>query len=512
MKPLFTRPAISLPARLLGTIGNLATLAALAALTGCPEKRPDAAPPAALPSAAPATLPPPDWTTPPAPGPAVRWAPPAVDTWRLANGLTVWFLRQDQVPLASISLIVPRGAATDPAGKAGTTALMADMLDEGAGGLDALSLGDAFQRLGTDYEVSVGTDAVSAGVHLLADQADASLALLQTVLFKPDFPAAELERRKQQRIASLLAGEADPANSRAVVTRRMLFGDGYGGLPSDGVRGTVQKITLEDVKSQYQRVFTPDGAALIVVGALDKAAVEAMVAKYFAGWAPGAPVAPAALTPKPAEPGIYFIDHPGATQSAIAVVSRSAGANAPELYASLYYNWALGGAFMSRVNLKLREEKGYTYGARSSFSRWREAGIFSVGALVKAQFTRESITEIFNELKAAGSTRPISAQEIAEARGGLLLSFPGRFENMGAVAAQLAELPLYGRAPDWYTRWPAQVEGVTAAQVEALATGRAATGDSLVIIAGDRKTVEPTLSALNLPVHLCDAQGNLLTP
>lgn len=480
-------------------------------LGGCPEKRPDAPPPGAVPSAPP-SLGPPDRSAPPAPGPTVQWAPPAVDTWKLPNGLTVWFLPQTQVPLASVTLIVPRGGATDPAGKAGTTALMADMLDEGAGGLDAIALGEAFQRLGTDYEASVGTDATFVTIHALADQVDASLALMQTVVFKPDFPAAELDRRKQQRLASLLASEADPATSRAVVTRRMLFGDGYGGFPADGLRTTVQKITLADVKAHYPKVFTPEGAALVVVGALEKPAVSALATRYFGAWAPGTPATPVALAPQAAGPGVYLIDHPGATQSAISVVARAPGADAPDQFAGQLYNFALGGAFMSRVNLKLREEKGYTYGARSAYNRWRSAGFFSVGALVKAQFTRESVSEIFNELGAAGGAKPISAQEIAEARGSLLLSFPGRFENMGAVAGQLAELPLYGRAPDWYTQWPARVQAVTAPEIAALAAHHAATKDYIVVVAGDRKTVEPALAALDLPIRICDAQGTLLTP
>jgi zinc protease len=493
--------------------GIAVAVAATATACGSPRPEADAPPPPTPPSAAPpATQPPPDWSALPPLGPAPRYTPPTVETWTLANGVSVWFVPQTQVPLASVNLVIPRGAATDPAGKAGTTALMADLLDEGAGGQSALALGEAFQRLGTDYEASVGTDSVTLGVHLLADQLEPTLDLLATVAFRPDFPAAELDRRKQQRLASLLAAEADPANSRSVVLRRVLFGEGYGGLPADGVRETVGRITLADVKTQYETVFRPAGAAIVVVGALDRARVAAQLQRTFGAWAAGPAATPGVLTPAPAPSGVYLIDHPGATQSAIVVARRAPGADAPDLFESMIYNWALGGAFMSRVNLNLREEKGYTYGARSGYTRWKSAGFFSVGALVKAQHTTDSVVEIFRELGAAGADRPISPKEIDEARGGMLLSFPARFENMGAVAGQVAELPLYGRPADWWTRWPAAVEGVAPAAVEAIAKGQADRAGYLVVIAGDRASIEPGLAALNLPIQLRDAQGNALSP
>jgi zinc protease len=490
-------------------------LALLALTTACGTARPeaDAPPPVTPPSAtAPATLPPPDWSALPPVGPAPRYTPPTVETWTLSNGVSVWFVPQNQVPLASVNLVIPRGSATDPPGKAGTTALMADLLDEGAAGRTALALGDAFQRLGTDYEANVGTDAVTLGVHLLADQLGPTLDLLAMVAFRPDFPPAELERRKQQRVASLLAAEADPSNSRSVVLRRVLFGEGYGGLPADGVRGTVGRITLADVKAQYESVFRPGGAAIVVVGALERAEVASELERAFGGWKAGPMVAPAALAPAAAPAGVYLVDHPGATQSAIVVARRAPGADAPDFFEAMIYNWAVGGAFMSRVNLNLREEKGYTYGARSGYTRWKTAGFFSVGALVKAQHTTDSIREIFRELAAAGSDRPITPDEIREARGGMLLSFPARFENMGAVAGQVAELPLYGRPADWWARWPSSVEGVSPEAVLALGRTQADPGAYVVVVAGDRATIEPGLAALNLPVQVRDAQGNPLSP
>jgi predicted Zn-dependent peptidase len=398
------------------------------------------------------------------------------------------------VPLASLTLLLPRGAATDPPGKAGATALMADMLDEGAGGLDAIALGDAFQRLGTDYEASAGTDAVTLGIHFLADQFEPSLALLSSVALRPDFSAAEMERRKSQRVASLLAGEADPANSRAVVLRRSLFGEGYGGYPADGIRETLSKVTLDDVKAQYKRLFTPKGAALIVVGALDPDAVRAQVERHFGPWQGGELATNTPLSPAPAPRGIYLIDHPGATQSAIAVASRAPGADAPDLFESHYYNWAIGGAFMSRVNLKLREEKGYTYGARAGGVSWRVGGAITGGADVRNEVTGAAMTEYIKEYRRLG-TEPVPEAELAMNKRYMAGSYLVSTQLQGAVGRQLASNWLVGLPADFLGKFVPALQKVTAAEVQAIGKKYFNPDEQSWVVVGDPAKIADQLKA-----------------
>lgn len=452
----------------------------------------------------------PERTKLPDPKEAPDWAPPMVDTWRMDNGIEVWHLHETSAPLISLEMVFPNGAASDPADKAGLTALMADMLDEGAGALDALPLQESLQRLATDYGTSAATDGLEASMSMLADKLDESLALFADILRRPKMPADEFERRKAQHIAQALANEANPFNAASVVMRRALYGEGYGGLPSGGVRGTLERITHEDVLAHYKAIVQPRGATIVVVGAVERAPLEAALKKHLGDWQ-GEPTARKA-TPvaEPVVRGVYFIDFPGSTQSSVVVARRTAGTKQAEYFPARMFNWALGGAFTSRLNLNLREEKGYTYGARSTFYRWQDAGVYALMAQVKAETTRASLDEMFKELRGMAGERPLTQQELDEAKGGTLLGFPGRFEHISGVASQYASLKLDGYPADWLTKYPDNIEAVTLEQANAAARGAAAPDTFLVVIAGDRAKLEPTLAELGLPVFVYDAQGNAL--
>ena len=482
-----------------------------------PEPMPASAPVAPpegsdLSTASDVSISPPDRSGLPAPGADVSWAPPKVTTWKMPNGIEVWYLKQAQAPLLSLRLVTSRGASTDPVGSAGLTALTVDMLDEGAGERTALELADAWQRLATDYGASAATDGVTFSLDMLADQLDPSLALLADVLRRPAFPADEFERRKQQHIASALASEAQPMQALFVNVRRALFGTGYGGYPAGGVRATLETLKLADVKKQYAAVVQPGDAVLVVVGAVARAALEASLTKALGEWK-GAPKAtPGKVTTATPKRAVYLVDFPGSTQSVVAVGRRSPGTSTDDAIMATVFNWTLGGAFTSRLNLNLREDKGWTYGARASFNRWQSAGMYLLYAKVKADKTRASLDEMFSELAAMNGGRPQTNAEREEAIGGLLKGFPSRFELMSSVAGQLATLRLDARPADYHTTWPAKVAAVTLEQSIATAKKYTAGADFLIFVAGDRKTVEPELASLGLPIVLCDAQGNVRPP
>ncbi len=451
---------------------------------------------------------PPDRSALPEPAGTVDWAPPTVTTWKMENGLEVWFLRQKQAPLVSLRLVTSRGASTDPAGKAGLTALAVDMLDEGAGGKSALELADAWQRLATDYGASASTDGVTFSLDMLADNLDPSLALLADVLMRSAFPADEFARRKQQRIAGALAREANPMQAMFVNIRRALFAEGYGGFPAGGLRTTLAGLTLDETKAQAAAVVKPGGAGVIVVGDVERDALEASLNTALGEWK-GAPSATAgSLSEQEPQRAIYLVDFPGLSQSAIAVARRSPGTGAADAIAATVFNWALGGAFTSRLNMNLREDKGWTYGARASFNRWQAAGMYLMYAKVKADKTRVSLDEMFGELAAMQGPKPTTAEEREKAVGGLLQGFPAKFERMSSVAGRIATLRLDARPVDYYSTWTAKVDAVTLEIARATAKKYTVGDDFLVVIAGDRKTVEPTLEGLGLSVIVCDAQGN----
>lgn len=454
-----------------------------------------------------ATDPGPDRSRLPEPGPLVPWSPPEPRVFRLTNGLVVYHLEQQEAPLATLLLVLPRGSATDPPEQAGLTALSVDMLDEGAGSRGALELSDELQTMATDYYASTDIDHVLLGMHLLSDKFSESAALLSDIVRRPKLLPEEFARRKGQRISELLAAEASPTHALEIVLHRALFGKGYAGAPPSGTARTLEAIRLADVRSHYRAFFAPQNAALVVVGNISLETARAALEPAFGDWK-GAPTARSAnLEAEGPSAGVYLVDYPGATQSAVSVARRAGGEAAPDYFPALVFSRAFGGAFTSRLNLNLREDKGFTYGASSGFRRWKEVGLFRVGAHVKSEVTRETIDEIFAELRRASSDRPISADERGRAVDGLLLGYPGRFEHMGAVARQFALLPLYQRELDWYTRWPARIEAQTTEAINDIARRSGKLDEYVVIVAGDRRTVEPAFQGLPFGVRLFDAQG-----
>ena len=456
-------------------------------------------------------LPPPDRTGLPTPGPIDEWAPPPVTSWTMANGLEVWYLQQTQAPLVSMHLVLPNGAAADPAGKSGVTAMMIDMLDEGAGDKDALQIGQAWKALATDYGASPATDGVFFSMNMLADKVDPSLALLGDIMFRPTFPPAEFERRKAQRLAQATAREADPGTAQSLTLRRALYAEGYGGMPAGGIKTTLTGLTLDDVKAQYAAIVKPKGGRLIVVGAIEEAALKSALEKTFGAWA-GEPTATNRVMSTPAKAMLHVIDFPGSTQSSISVGRRVPGSQAKDAFEVRVFNRALGGAFTSRLNLNLREDKGYTYGARSGFNRWRQSGMFTLGAKVKSQTTAASFEEIFKELAAIRGEKPLTQAERDAAVNGMLLGFPGRFESMEGVAGQLSSLALVDLPVSYLRDFSKKVAAVTVESANTAGNKYTDAADFHVIVAGDWNALKAGLEGLKLPVQFHDRQGNPIEP
>ncbi len=476
---------------------------------GAGHTAPPAAPTAPVPSAKPVASAKPavDRSKLPGPGPAPAWSLPAAKTWKLSNGVEVYYLEQGKTPLVSLMLVLPRGSATDPAGKSGLTALTADMLDEGAGGRSALALNQELQRLATDYGANVGVDYAMLSMNLLAENFEPSAKILSDILERPLLHQKDFARRKAQRTADALSAQSDPGHARGVTLRHVLFGHGYGAeLPNGSVK-SLKRIRLNDVKSQYRKFFTPDGAAIVVVGGIGEARVRKGIEAAFGTWKGKSRVKEAKVGQEKPPHAVYVVDFPGATQSTLGVVRRADGENTPDYFPAIVENRAFGGAFTSRLNLNLREDKGYTYGASSVFQRWRKIGFYALVANVKSDTTRPSIDQMFKELDATCGAKPLTEKERTQAVDGLLLGFPGRFEHIGGVAGQLADLPIYGRPADWYEKWPSHVKAVTLTEANAVAKKYCDPKSYEVVIAGDLKKLRPSLAGLGMPIVVYNAEG-----
>lgn len=432
----------------------------------------------------------------------------------LGGELQALYLQQGPAPLVSLRLVIPAGAATDPAGSDGLTTLMADVLDEGAGKRSALELEAELQALATDYRVAVTTDDIVFKLDGLADTFEAALALLADIVQRPRFEAREFQRKKEDLIAAALARKANPRHAGFAVLRRALFARGYAGPLVTGTTTSLARLSLAQAKRHYQALVQPRGATFVVTGSIEAAAVERALSKEFGDWSRAVRAAPRAHVRTLEEPGpksaIHFVDFPGSSQSFVALAQRAEEQGTSVLFPAMIANRVLGGAFTSRLNLNLREQKGYTYGVHADFARFRAAGMHVAQASVKADVTRAALEEMLRELKDICGSRPITESEHEDAVNGLILGFPGQFEQNDVVSDALVELVADGRKDDWYELWPSRVRAVTLPETRLAIERYCEPARYLLVVAGDKKTVLPDLRAINLPIVEHDAEGEAL--
>ena len=452
----------------------------------------------------------PDRSALPEPGPPATWAPPAPISWKLGPNSRVLYRKYGDVPLVSLNLVLPRGSETDPAGKDGLTSFMADLLDEGAGKLDALALSERLQSLATDLRIVAGTDSIQITMAMIAENFAPSIEILSDVVRRPKLDEKEFQRRKTQLIAQAIASEADPHFGRRSAMARALFGKGYGGGVTSGTRDSLQAISYADVKAHYKRLVVGDNATFVVVGGIEQDVVADSLKKAFGDWA-GKPSGEArALTAAPGAGKLFFVNYPGAAQSVIGVMRRAPGADAEDLFPSTIFNRSFGEAFTSRVNLNLREDKGYTYGAVSLFQRYRQAGSFGIFSDVRTDVTRQSLDEVLRELSDICDSKPLSTQERDDSVGGLLLGYPASFESIGLVGARFSQIPIFNRPLDWFERWPSRIAAVTLDQANQAAHSYCQRGDLSIVVAGDAAKVAPTLDGIGFDLVKVDAKGQPL--
>lgn len=446
----------------------------------------------------------PDRTRPPQPGPPAPLSLPTIHKQRLANGLPVWIVEMHKVPVAQVNLLVFSGSTDDPPGKYGVASLAAAMLEEGAGSRSALEIADAVDYLGADLGATSAIDSSALRLHVPVARLADALPIMADVALRPSFPKDELERQRQQRLTSLLQGRDDPPTIASVAFSRILYGKAHRyGTPMMGTAETLETFTADDLRAFYTSAFRPENATLLAVGDVTPDTVMPLFEKSFGTWKPAGKAAPEQLpaVEQPAARQIYLVDKPGAPQTQIRIGWIGVPRSTPDYFPITVLNTILGGSFSSRLNMNLREQHGYTYGAASSFDMRGSAGPFFAAAGVQTDKTAEALKEFFNELNAI--LEPVPAEELARAKSYVALRFPGAFETTGDISRRLEDALVYHLPDDYFTRYVQNIQAITAADVQRVARKHIQPGKFAVVIVGDRKAIEPGIRALDLgPIKL----------
>lgn len=432
----------------------------------------------------------------PAVGPDPAFTLPDITPSRLENGLALRLAEHVGVPVVTFLLLVPGGVCADAPGREGLTALTADMVDEGCGDLDAIGVSDALARIGADYEADVSADYTLFRLTTLVRFADRGAGLLADLVARPRLAETDFARVRQLRLDRLRQLKDHPP---AVADRRFLrqiYGAHPYGHPAIGQEASLGALTLEDVRRAHAEHYRPGRATLIAVGAMPVSALDACVTRAFAGWSEPAGPGPASCPPPPAPTAatVTVVTRAGAAQSELRIGQVVDADRRGADYAPLIVmNAVLGGQFVSRVNLKLREEKGFTYGARTGFEWRRQGAVFSLETSVHTASTGEAVADAWHELRAIRGSNPPTVRELELAKASLTRGYPRGFETSQQVARSVATLVAFDLPDDYFVGFVPRVNRVTAADVDRVAAQYLDPDRFVTLLVGDPDVVVPLL-------------------
>lgn len=428
---------------------------------------------------------------------------PEIRRRTLANGLRVWTVRHRAVPLISFLALLPVGAAADPPDRPGLAAVTSDMLDEGCGDLDAIELHETLGRYGGHLDSEIGSDASVLTLTTLARFAGRGAALLADMVVRPRLEPRDFERVRELRLNRLVQlRDLAPAQADRAFTHLLYPGHPYGHLPI-GTEESLRSLALDDVAAFHGSMFAPSRMTIVAAGDAPHETLAGFVETAFGGWDPtgtSALPADAATLPPPPPPldRVALLHRPEAAQSELRIGHVAVPRTSPDYHALLVLNMVLGGQFVSRINMNLREDKGYTYGARTSFDFRRGAGPFSLQASVQSESTVEAVLEALSEIRGIRGDRPVTRKELETGRAALTRGYPRNFETAEQIARAAAQLALYGLPDDYFSSFVPKVLTIDESEVTRVAVEHIDPSRLLIVIVGDRDKVAPSLVKADL--------------
>jgi zinc protease len=437
-------------------------------------------------------------------GPDPTFHFPAIVRHTLTNGLAVRTVEHRSVPIITFVLQVSDGSGADRSHQQGLAAVTADMLDEGTGAMSAIDVSEALAGIGAEFDVDVAPDATAFTLTTLTRFADRGAALMADILARPSLSEEDFTRVRQLRLDRLRQLRDVPPAVAERAFLRLLYGDHpYGHLPI-GSDAALRALGAEDVRSFHRAAYRPSRATLVVAGDMSHDDLRATGERAFGAWVEAAGDGPSAPGPSMVAPTasaasrLAVVPRESAAQSELRIGHLTTTRNTPDYQALLMLNAVLGGQFVSRVNLKLREEKGYTYGARTGFDWRRGISPFSLQASVHTAATADAVNDSLNELEGIRGGRPVDDREMSLARATLTRGYPRSFETAQQVARSVAQLVLYGLPDTYFEEFVPKVNAVTADEVTRVAARHLDPSRMTTLIVGDHHAIADSLKTLRL--------------
>ncbi|MFQ5707485.1 MAG: M16 family metallopeptidase [bacterium] len=450
-----------------------------------------------------------DRTVEPAKGPVPEVKVPNVWTHTYENGLKLYGIEQDELPLVQFSLTLQGGLLLDAADKVGVANLMTDIMQEGTKNKTPLELEEAIDELGASITMYTTKESIVMQANTLASKLDKTFALFEEMLLEPRWDQKEYKRIKKETIETINRQNVNPAVVATNVFNKLLYGDkNVLANPTFGTPESVEKITIDDLKSFYDKNYSPSVSYVAIVGNISKDDAIKLFSPLEKKWAAKAVKIPDyPVPPAPQKAQLYFVDFPKAKQSQIRIGYLAMPYTDPDYYPATVMNYKLGGSFNGFLNMILREEKGYTYGARSGFSGTHNPGPFTASAGVRSNATLESM-KIFKE-EISKYRSGISSEDLAFTKSALIQSDARRFETLRALRGLLNRIAAYDLPFDYVKKYEQIVQNMTEEQHKALAQKYLNPDRMIYLVVGDAETQLEPLKELGLgdPI-LLDKNGN----
>jgi zinc protease len=435
----------------------------------------------------------------PTPGAPRAYAFPTFTTHALPNGLRVVIAPVRKLPLVTVLALVDAGSAADPVGQDGVAQLTARLLTEGTGTLTGAALTELVESMGSTLDAGADWDSSVVKLTTLSSRLSEALALLARVLTEPALPEDEFERLRTERLADLLQQRSEPRSLADEALSQVLYApDARYSRPDGGTERSVKALTIESVRAFYAARYSPQATTVVLVGDLSQDEGMAMVRRLLGDWSGAPPAAyPRADLALSGARGIRIVRKADAPQSELRVGHVGPPRLTPDYFPLVLCNAILGGLFSSRLNLNLREEHAYTYGAHSGVDWRRGNGPFSMEAAVQSDVTAAAVKEILAEFDRIRN-EPVSESELSLAHSYLDGVFPIRFETTGAIASALASQAIYQLPTDYYDTYRENIRKVSATDIQRVAQAHFHPDRLQVVAVGDPELISAPLAALGI--------------
>ncbi len=450
----------------------------------------------------------------PVPSSPKLFVPQRPESAKLANGLNILVQENHKLPVVALGILFNTGSVNDPSLLPGATSFTTSMLQEGTTTRTSKDIADQFEFIGSQLSAHSGREQTLFACQTLTRDWTSSLELIADIIQNPSFPDAEFTRLQKERLTSLRRIKDDPT----AMAERLIPGLFYGatspyGHPIFGTEPSLESISRENLVNQFQQYFNPQKATMIVVGDITIEKVIEEAERFLGDWTTNLDLPeneePDA-TPFPYAPNtIYILDKPGAAQSVIRAGHTIEGRNHPFYYPYTVLNHAFGGQFTARLNMNLRQDKGYSYGYNSSIGWSNQSSILVAGGSVQTAVTKEAVIETLSEFRGIHRERPINADEFIAAKSALLRNFPSRFQTPQQILDVICQLVTFDLPVDYFQQYSSKIEAVTLPEVHKLAESSIRPQNLTILVVGDKNSFAKDLAQIDCAQEEINFEGKV---